>query len=50
MAQQSAGFVHEHIEKVVVGLCGIAAIGAIYFAFLGGRFAESWTGRAGPTF
>jgi len=41
MAQQSAGFVHEHIEKVVVGLCGIAAIGAIYFAFLGGRFASN---------
>lgn len=38
MAKQSAGFVHEHIEKVVVLICGIIAIGSIYFAFLGGRF------------
>jgi len=41
MAQQSAGFVHEHIEKVVVLLCGAAVIGAIYFAFLSGRFATN---------
>lgn len=38
MARQSAGFVHEHIEKVVIGVTALALGGCVYYAFMSGRF------------
>ncbi len=38
MARQSAGFVHEHIEKVVIGVAALALVGCVWYAFLSGRF------------
>ncbi|HPF37172.1 MAG TPA: hypothetical protein P5081_22385 [Phycisphaerae bacterium] len=38
MAKQSAGFVHEHIEKVVVAVCAGFLVFAVYVGFMSGRF------------
>ncbi|MBX3393978.1 MAG: hypothetical protein KF841_01285 [Phycisphaerae bacterium] len=38
MAKKNVGFVDEHIEKVVVGLCALFFIGSLYVAFFSGRF------------
>ena len=38
MAKQNAGFVHEHIEKVVIGVCALFFVWAVYYSFLSGRF------------
>lgn len=38
MAKQSAGFVHEHIEKVVIAICAGFLVFTIYYGFAGGRF------------
>lgn len=43
MAKQSAGFVHEHIEKVVVGLGAAFLVAAIWFGFASGRFDVNGT-------
>ena len=45
MATQKTGFVDQHIEKVVVGLCGFVLLGAIWYSFMGDRFA---VGDLGP--
>ncbi|MBK8269176.1 MAG: hypothetical protein IPK83_13065 [Planctomycetes bacterium] len=37
MPKKNAGFVDEHIEKVVVGLCALFLVASMYIAF-GGRF------------
>lgn len=39
MAKQKAGFVDEHIEKVVIGVCAIVLGGVIWYSFLSDRFA-----------
>lgn len=39
MAKQNAGFVHEHIEKVVIGAGALFFLWAVYYSFMGGRFA-----------
>ncbi len=39
MARQKVGFVHEHIEKVVLGLCVVLLLGAAVFSFGGFRFS-----------
>lgn len=41
MAKQSAGFVHEHIEKVVAGVCAAFLVAAVWFGFASGRFNTS---------
>lgn len=46
MARQNISFVDQHIEKVVVGVCALALLGVIYFAFLGGRFSVEGMGPA----
>lgn len=43
MAKQSAGFVHEHIEKVVIAVCAGFFVFAIYFGFASGRFDVNGT-------
>jgi hypothetical protein len=44
MAKKSASFLDLHIEKVVVGLCGAAMLGAVVLSFGGGRFAVDGRG------
>jgi len=39
MATQKTGFVDQHIEKVVVGLCGFVLLGSVWYSFMGNRFA-----------
>jgi len=39
MARRNLGFVDQHIEKVVLGLCGVVALGAAVFAFGGFRYS-----------
>lgn len=38
MAKRNVGFVDNHIEKVVVGLCALLLLGAVVFTFGGFRF------------
>lgn len=38
MAKQNAGFVHEHVEKLVIGLSGVFLIVAVWYGFASGRF------------
>lgn len=39
MARQSVGFIDLHIEKIVLGLCGVVLLGTILYAFGGFRFS-----------
>ncbi|MBN2561247.1 MAG: hypothetical protein JXQ75_09990 [Phycisphaerae bacterium] len=39
MARQNVGFVDQHIEKVVLGLCAVVLVGAAVFSFGGFRFS-----------
>lgn len=39
MARQSVGFVDQHIEKIVIGLCGVIMIGTVLYSFGGFRFS-----------
>ncbi|MCB9851728.1 MAG: hypothetical protein H6819_01430 [Phycisphaerales bacterium] len=41
MAKQSAGFVHEHIEKVVIAVCAGFFVFAVYYGFASGRFNDA---------
>ncbi|HWL93819.1 MAG TPA: hypothetical protein VNT79_09815 [Phycisphaerae bacterium] len=41
MARKKASFVDEHIEKVVIGVCGFVLLGGVYVAFLSGRYATA---------
>ena len=38
MAKRDASFVDKHIEKVALGVCALAFLGAAWFSFLGDRF------------
>src|ERR1051325_8201690 len=39
MAKKNLSFFDQHIEKIAVGLCLVALIGAAYLSFSGSRFA-----------
>ncbi|MCG8407247.1 MAG: hypothetical protein MI923_18775 [Phycisphaerales bacterium] len=46
MANQKAGFVDEHIEKVAIGLCVLVLVGVVWYSFLGDRFSVNGVGPA----
>ncbi|HUN80129.1 MAG TPA: hypothetical protein VMV81_01340, partial [Phycisphaerae bacterium] len=46
MAKKSVGFFDQHIEKVVIGLCGLGLAAAGYLAFSGARFSVDNRGPA----
>lgn len=44
MARQNLGFIDQHIEKVVLGLCAVVALGVAVFAFGGFRYSINGLG------